>query len=108
MLGIASRRARPRWDQFLEEVGHGEMKYKLPRVAICTRQFSRALVEVLDTLTLSQGKEVWIEKTPGHLRFVDQIEKLVSGAKFVHMVRNGEDVVASLYDIGKRYPELWG
>jgi LPS sulfotransferase NodH len=106
-LGIASRRARPRLNQFLEEIGHPETQRQLPLFAVSVRQLSRAFVEILDTLTLDQGKAVWVEKTPGHLHFIDQIERLVEGAKFVHIVRNGADVVASLYDIRTRYPEMW-
>jgi hypothetical protein len=84
------------------------MKYKLPRFAIFVHQFFHAFVDVLDALTQNQGKKIWIEKTPGHLHHINQIEKFVKGAKFIHIIRNGQDVVASLFDMGNRYPEVWG
>jgi hypothetical protein len=107
-LGIASRKALPRWKKLLEELGHPEMKSKLPRLAIFVRQFSNAYVDVLDTLCLAQAKTAWVEKTPNHLHHIDQIQKLVKDAKFVHIIRNSADVVASLYDVTNKYPEMWG
>jgi LPS sulfotransferase NodH len=107
-LGISSRHARPRWNVFLEKIGHPEMNSILPKHAIFDRQLSGAFVEVLDTLTMKQGKPVWLEKTPGHLRCVDQIEKLVRNARFVHILRSGEDNIASLVAVGNKYPEPWG
>jgi len=96
------------WNAFLEEIGHPEMNSMLPNYAIFVRQFSNAFIAVLDTLTINHGKPVWLEKTPGHLRRIDQIEELVSSAQFVHILRNGEDNIASLFEVGKKYPETWG
>lgn len=108
ILGIANWRARLRWIQFLKEIGHQEMQSKLPKYAVFVRQFSKAYIDVLDTLTLNQGKEIWVEKTPGNLHYIEKIEKLVTSAKFVHIIRNGTDVVASLYEVTNEYPEVWG
>jgi hypothetical protein len=106
-LGIASRKARPRWEAFLTEIGHGEMQSRLPRYAFTIRQFSQYFVEVLDRLTLDQGKEIWLEKTPAHLHYIDQIERLIRGVKFVHILRKGKDNIASLYDIGLNFADKW-
>jgi hypothetical protein len=107
-LGVASRRAKPRWKLFLEEIGHPEMHSILPEHAFLERQFSKAFVCLLDTLTLDHGKFIWVEKTPGHLRSVDQIERLVNGARFLHIMRNGLDNIASLFAVSTKYPEDWG
>jgi LPS sulfotransferase NodH len=107
-FGIPSRKARARWNSFLGEVGHPEMNSILPKYAIFVRHFSKAFVEVLDQLTMKQKKPMWLEKTPGHLRCVDQIERLVRDAKFVHIVRNAEDNIASLFEVQQKYPENWG
>jgi LPS sulfotransferase NodH len=107
-FGIPSRKARARWNAFLEEIGHPEMNPIIPKYAILVRQFSDAFVEVLDTLTMKQGKPVWLEKTPGHLRCVDRIETLVRNARFVQILRNPEDNIASLFEVGQNYPETWG
>lgn len=107
-LGVASRNARPCWDVCVAEIGHPEMREFLPKNAIFVRQFSKTFVQVLDDITKDQGKSVWIEKTPGHLRSVDKIEKLVSNVRFVHILRNGEDNIASMFEMGKKYPDAWG
>jgi hypothetical protein len=107
-LGIASHNARPCWDICLVEIGYPQMRKTLPKYAFFVRQFSEAFVQTLDKITLSQGKTVWIEKTPGHLRSVDKIEKLVNNVRFVHILRNGEDNIASMFEMGRKYPEAWG
>lgn len=106
-LGVPSRKARPHWDVFLAEIGHTEMRSFLPKNAIFDWQFSKAFLQVLDTITLNQGKSVWLEKTPGHLRRINHIEKLVSSVRFIHILRNGEDNIASLFEVGNKYPEIW-
>lgn len=107
-LGVASPKARLRWSAFLVEIGHPEMKATLPKHAVFVRQFSRAFVGLLDILTANEGRTVWLEKTPGHLRYADRIEQLVRDARFVHILRNGEDNVASLFETGQKYPDVWG
>ncbi len=65
-------------------------------------------VELLDQFTSEQGAASWIEKTPTHVNYLNEIEKFISDAKFVHVIRNGADAVASLFDISLQYPdEMW-
>jgi hypothetical protein len=42
------------------------------------------------------------------LHHIDLIEAHVPGALFIHMLRRGEDVVASLYQVSTEHPEIWG
>lgn len=70
-------------------------------------QYVRAFLDVLDTLTWQQQKSVWLEKTPGHLYHVDDISRLVPEVKFIHLIRNGADVVASLYEVVNAHPDIW-
>jgi hypothetical protein len=71
-------------------------------------QYARAFVGALDRITVSLGKTLWVEKTPDHLHHMRLITDLVPGARFLHVIRAGTDVVASLYDVTHRYPEVWG
>lgn len=64
-------------------------------------------VSALDTLALHSGASIWIEKTPDHLHFADLISKHISDVKFIHIIRNGPDTVASLYDAAQKYPAVW-
>ncbi len=106
-LGLASPRSRTRFLRFLDMIGHADMRHYLPLFAVSTRQYSRVFIAVLDAVARQQNKRVWLEKTPRHLDFVDDIRALVPESKFVHLVRNGEDVVASLYEVVNKHPGVW-
>ena len=64
--------------------------------------------DVLDQLTVEAGKDIWIEKTPRHLHRVDVIEEHMSTPTFIHIVRDGRAVVASLYQLAQSNPRTWG
>jgi hypothetical protein len=104
-LGFASPRGRRRMRAFLAEAGAG--KGGIPRTAFLLRQYAASFVEALDSMTVARNGEAWVEKTPDHLRCVGMIKKHVPRARFLHVVRHGEDVVASLYDVGRRFPQQW-
>jgi Sulfotransferase family len=106
-LKIASPRAKLRFQQFLQEIDRADLERYLPKYALFTPQYARAFVKILDTLAQEQSKSIWIEKTPDHVLFIDEIEKLVNGAKFIHIVRNATDVVASLYEVTRKHPQAW-
>jgi hypothetical protein len=106
-LGLASPHARTRFRRVLETIGHPDTPTNLPRFTISRHYYCRAFVAVLDALTRSQNKQAWLEKTPRHLHHVDEIGARVPGAKFIHLVRKGEDVIASLYEVVNAYPEIW-
>jgi len=106
-LGIPSRLVKSHWNTVLEEIGHQEMGSILPKNSIFIRQYSKAFIKILDTITLNQGKFVWLEKTPGHLRRVDEIEHLVNHPLFIHILRNGEDNIASLFGMGIKFKQQW-
>ena len=71
-----------------------------------TRPAARRLLRVFDELALRRGAAVWVEKTPRHLRYVPFLERL-SGAearlRFVHVIRDGLEVVASLNRASQRW-----
>jgi hypothetical protein len=52
-------------------------------------------------------EEFLLEKTPRHLHFIDQIQGTENEAFFIHLIRNGEDVVASLSEATGNNPEEW-
>lgn len=72
-----------------------------------------AFTDILDRLTLDRGKSVWVEKSPEHIAYIDLIERYIRPVQFIHMVRSGADVVASIYDAAQKYPDThwkknWG
>jgi len=69
-----------------------------PLRPMLTRPVASRLVQLLDELTQRRGHRNWIEKTPRHIRYIP----LIQGAcptppLFVHIVRDGLDVVDSLH-----------
>ena len=87
--------------------------YEVPDSVKSDHGWSRAkvvddFVGILDSLTLNNGKNVWVEKTPGHVLRISTISRYVSKSKFIHIVRDGRPVVASLYRVSRRFPDGWG
>jgi len=63
-----------------------------------TRAFEQRFIALLDQLTREEGRDLWLEKTPNHLLYIPEIEALVPDARFIHVIRPGMDVLASLFD----------
>jgi hypothetical protein len=62
------------------------------------------VVKFLDASAEAHGKDVWVEKTPRHVFHARRIGRLVPGSICIHVVRRGEDVVASIVDRARKYP----
>lgn len=54
----------------------------------------------MDEIASLQGKHNWVEKTPGHVFHIDALAHSFSGAKFIHLIRDGRDVAASKRKLG--------
>ncbi len=78
-----------------------------PRPALRWGQHVRRGVQLLDDLTLAAGCSSWVEKTPSHLHVADALDRTVERASFVHIVRPGPEVVASLFEATRKHPEAW-
>ncbi len=46
----------------------------------------------------AQGKNRWAEKTPNNIYCIGEILELLPDAKFIHVIRDGRDVVLSLHE----------
>jgi hypothetical protein len=64
----------------------------------CVRRY----VAMLDEAASREQKTHWVEKTPNNLLFLDEIADCIPDACFVHVLRNGIDVVASVSDADTR------
>jgi hypothetical protein len=69
------------------------------------RAHVRSFVDAMDAACQRAGKSVWVEKTPEHLFYIGLIKRHVPGARFIHIVRDGREVVASLNRLAKLYPQ---
>lgn len=85
----------------LESALLGNTRTAPPRmVNACIRRY----VALLDRTTQAHGRAIWVEKTPNHLMYIDEIANHLPDARFVHVMRNGEDVVASIIDADLNQP----
>lgn len=81
----------------------------LPRhspLPLRTRAVARRLLRVLDELAALSHKPIWVEKTPRHLRYLPFLERLSQSereTRFVHVIRRGQDVVASLHQASQEW-----
>lgn len=103
-LGIAAVRAPEALAQ-LAELGAPARPTRVPRIA--TAQYTAAFVDALDDAARAHGATLWLEKTPDHLTCVADITRYVAGAKFIHLIRGGEAVVASLSELSRAHPTVW-
>lgn len=53
----------------------------------------------------ARSKPVWVEKTPAHVFHIRWIRHYIPAAQFVHVIRDGRDVVASLVDAARQFPQ---
>jgi hypothetical protein len=106
-LNIASANTRVRLEKFCSELEQEQMQHFIPKNAIFTSKYVQAFIKILDTVTEQQDKTMWLEKTPQHLHYIEYIEKILPQAQFIHLIRNGEDVVTSMYEVTHKYPEIW-
>ena len=75
---------------------------------ITIRGIVNKFIYSIDQMANSYGKKIWVEKTPSNLHNIEVITDFLPDAKFIHIIRNGKDVVASHYETSKEYPEIWG
>src|SRR4051812_40353968 len=66
------------------------------RARLTDRTPAAAVRAAFETYAESQGKPRWGDKTPGYVRRMPQLAAAFPGAKFVHIIRDGRQVAASL------------
>jgi hypothetical protein len=107
-LNTVHRRTRfayRRVSKLLDRLGRRELEDLLPLRSESAEAFARGFIAVLDRLTLDRGKQWWVEKTPENIRYVPEIGRLVPGALFINILRDGRETVASLYGLALEYPD---
>ena len=81
-------------------LGEGHQSKRAPLfLETCIARFG----DMLDGLADDAGRSVWIEKTPHHLLYLREIERYMPDARFIHVIRPGMDVLASITDAELRY-----
>jgi hypothetical protein len=107
ILPLPERQREQQLRSFSRAAGLGPLEWDVPRHGRDAAAYIRAFIKLLDRAAALQGRDIWVEKSPIHVRHIDTITEHVGKAKFVHIVRNPVDVIASLNRVGKEFPETW-
>lgn len=108
IFGIASKGAGKNTAALFKALSKGHLLNHIPMKSRRVKTYTDSFVNILDRITLQNRKIIWLEKTPQHLHYIKPIKRYIKNAKFIHIVRNAEDVVASLYNVTQKYPQNWG
>lgn len=93
----------------LRDLEHTHMTSRHPRPVprrwtACVRRYAA----MLDSAARASDRTHWVEKSPAHLLFVEEIAACIPHARFVHVLRNGLDVVASVTDADMKQEVVGG
>jgi hypothetical protein len=97
---------------FLKKYGYDFDLYQIAPVFYTYRRWCCKLGDVLNRMAKRDAAKTnaiiayWFEKTPRHLHYISSIEK-AGQTKFIHILREGKDVVASLHLATKEHPDEW-
>ena len=104
-LGVVAGPSRKRLLAFLTEIQQQDLAALYPKRGASLRRQFDGWIRVLDALASKRQKAYWVEKTPCNLGYIDVIEQYLESPRFIHIVREGIDVVASIYDNALKYPD---
>ncbi|GAB4286125.1 MAG: sulfotransferase [Marinilabiliales bacterium] len=65
------------------------------------KKWAEKLITTLDQLADLNNCIGWVEKTPLNLYYLDIIDKSIKDVKIIHILRNPEDNIASLFQAGR-------
>ncbi len=106
-LGIIDRQLKPWLTTYFEkDLKCPEMISFLPKLPLM-RLYTQRFFKILSILADEQGKNIVLEKTPQHFWYLKQMTDYFPQSKVIHLIRNGTDVVASLYEATHQSPHYW-
>jgi LPS sulfotransferase NodH len=108
LTDLRHRELREWMSNYFERLDQPEWQSAFARWYPLRRKYARRLLQALDELASQRNVAAWLEKTPSHLERIELIKRHVPQAKFIHIVRNGADVVASLHAVTHNHPDRWG
>jgi hypothetical protein len=103
-MGAASAEARPALEKALEEIGRPDLASQIP-TSWRLRPYVNQYLRILDEQALEEDNDLWLEKTPMHVQRLRLILQYVPRVHVLHMVRDGRDVVGSIYHRAHEYPD---
>lgn len=108
LRAFVSKRAHSNLFQYCDELNKMlEIPFNCPKAFFAKSQ-NQYFINYLDSIADYFGKSHWSEKTPFHLNFIPFIQENVKNCRFIHVIRDPYDTVASLYEASNKYPKVWG
>lgn len=103
----------PRVRQFLVENGMdpapaARFRTARMRSPFMTRRLARRFLEMLDAIADARRARLWVEKTPGHLQYMEFLSTLRADLRFVHIVRTGPANILSLQRASRTWQRAYG
>lgn len=102
--GVANRAVLPRFRENMTNLGREDLFVMMPRHPITISRAIRKWSDTLDRAALESGHMAWLEKTPMHYAYIEEISSNIPGCQFIHVVRDALGVVASMKDAARKYP----
>jgi hypothetical protein len=100
-LGLMRKEVRPSIVPLLRSLG--SKRAPIRHVPFNSNTCAVKFIDLLDALALQAGCPQWVEKTPNHLLYMPEIDACAPDARFIHVIRPGADVLASLADAYLRF-----
>lgn len=72
-----------------------ELTRRIITAAKADRDYQAIFSLVFEAIAVAAGKSHWIEKTPSHIFYVDEIVKALPDVRIIELVRDPRDVLAS-------------
>lgn len=107
MFKATGKRAKETTSLFFQLIENEKLLDLFPKRPSFCLEYSMTFVKALDFLAIQRDCSYWLEKTPAHLHRIELIKSFVPQVKFIHIIRNPIDVIASLYEVNLKYPEIW-
>ncbi|MFC1688943.1 sulfotransferase [Pseudomonadota bacterium] len=71
----------------------------LNKEEVTKSEFFRQIGKAIDSLYLSRsGNLRWVDQTPHYILYYDRLRTMLPGAKFIHIVRDGRQVICSMQE----------
>lgn len=100
-LGFMRKEVRPSIVPLLHSLD--SERTQIRRVPFSSNACASKFIDLLDALAQQADSSLWVEKTPNHLLYIPEIEACAPDARFIHVIRPGADVLASLVDAYLRF-----
>ena len=92
------------WDAYRDATARPEGNWLFEHGVARPELFAYLGLGINALFTAKSGGKRWVEQTPVNTFLADVLFDMFPGARFIHMLRDGRDVVHSMMNFHKRFP----